>query len=1007
MLRNIRQRQIIISVLIILLTGVILSLWVLRAQAQTTYSILVNSEDDGSTAALAANGTCDLREAITIVNSGNDTGSDCAFVPGGVPDLELDNFVIRFDTGGAMPADSVIQLVRALPVITSSLDIGGFNVPSPFQSVTLEPAPGVNIGVGLSFGRRSNLIMANDSRVLGMIIRGFNIGVRVFNIPDVQIGRDGTVTANLENYIYDNMFGIDVAGFQATDTVIGNNYIGIDEFLTAAGNSQTGIRVRGNARNTLIGSDPGTTSPNFVGSNGLHGINVTNVDTISIDGNIVGLEAAGSTNDFGNARSGIIINQAIKATIANNTVGYSGANGIAVLNSPTTLLRLNAVGTLPNTPSPFAVDIGNSGIGIAITGSSRTRIDGGAGLTLVANNGGNGIDISNSQGVVIEDSLIYNNGGRGIDLGANGVTVNDIGDGDAGPNSYQNFPNLSAAGTNGGTLILNGSLPTMAGNYRTIFYLSPTCDPSDFGEGADFLMDGGAPYVLASGPGIFNATLTGGPYPIGSFITAITISDNAGATFGNTSEFSRCIPITDATLNASFTTTATTIMQGDLLYFNNTSTGAITDTRWYINGSLASTNYHYFRTFNTPGTYTITLEIENSAFPGVIDTATMVITVLAQNPTSVPATPLPATPVPGTAVPTIVVIPPQATVTPIPPTVTPIPPTATNIPPTITPIPPTATDIPPTITPIPPTATDIPPTATFVPTATDIPPTATFIPTATDIPATATGTPDLQVTVDGNGSDSMSVVVVNVGANDANNVIVQEQLRPGVEYRAAQPGEPICTEVGGIVTCRLGTVDGGDAAGVTIGVSTNGEAPDSGVTIVTADGVSAQIVDEPYISKIGNPPVAPPGSEITYTIRVINPTDEIATDMLIEDEMPDVIEILDASASAGTIDIDGQRITLSLDELAPGERVLLTIEARVSDDDEIVESISNRACVSSSANPDPNCAIMSFLAVQVLPETGQISLMSVIFRWVIVLVFSGLMLSGIVALYWRLRRQQV
>ena len=154
---------------------------------------------------------------------------------------------------------------------------------------------------------------------------------------------------------------------------------------------------------------------------------------------------------------------------------------------------------------------------------------------------------------------------------------------------------------------------------------------------------------------------------------------------------------------------------------------------------------------------------------------------------------------------------------------------------------------------------------------------------------------------------------------------------------------------------------------------------------------------------MGNPPVAPPGSDITYTIRVINPTSDSAFDMVIEDNMPDIIDILDASATAGEIEITGQNIQLSLAELEAGERVTLTINARVSDDEDAVEAIINEACVTSSSNPAPNCAIMSFLAVGVLPNTGQISLYGLFVRWGVVLGFSALMLVGIALLYLRLK----
>ena len=51
----------------------------------------------------------------------------------------------------------------------------------------------------------------------------------------------------------------------------------------------------------------------------------------------------------------------------------------------------------------------------------------------------------------------------GIDLEGDGVTVNDPGDTDAGPNELQNFPVLSAASSDGsGTIVVGPSLPSSA-----------------------------------------------------------------------------------------------------------------------------------------------------------------------------------------------------------------------------------------------------------------------------------------------------------------------------------------------------------------------------------------------------------------------------------------------------------------------------------------------------------------------------------------------------------------
>jgi hypothetical protein len=74
----------------------------------------------------------------------------------------------------------------------------------------------------------------------------------------------------------------------------------------------------------------------------------------------------------------------------------------------------------------------------------------------IHNNQGSGITLSTNgagsiSGVTISTNEIYENTGLGIDLGYNNlagptyVTVNDNGDGDAGPNNMQNFPIIDSA----------------------------------------------------------------------------------------------------------------------------------------------------------------------------------------------------------------------------------------------------------------------------------------------------------------------------------------------------------------------------------------------------------------------------------------------------------------------------------------------------------------------------------------------------------------------------------
>ena len=98
-------------------------------------------------------------------------------------------------------------------------------------------------------------------------------------------------------------------------------------------------------------------------------------------------------------------------------------------------------------------------------------------------NGTNGVTINNGTGKRIRANAIANNGALGIDLGGNGITANDAGDADEGPNNLQNFPVLTAAiGGVQGTL---NSIPDTT--FRIEFFGNAACDASGNGEGATFL----------------------------------------------------------------------------------------------------------------------------------------------------------------------------------------------------------------------------------------------------------------------------------------------------------------------------------------------------------------------------------------------------------------------------------------------------------------------------------------------------------------------------------------
>src|SRR4029078_12597718 len=91
--------------------------------------------------------------------------------------------------------------------------------------------------------------------------------------------------------------------------------------------------------------------------------------------------------------------------------------------------------------------------------------------------------------------------GPGIDLGGGGVTPNDAGDGDSGPNQLQNFPVIRSAvhhSSNTTLSVVLGSAPSTT--YAIDVFRSATCDPSGNGEASVFLK---SLSVTTNGAGVF------------------------------------------------------------------------------------------------------------------------------------------------------------------------------------------------------------------------------------------------------------------------------------------------------------------------------------------------------------------------------------------------------------------------------------------------------------------------------------------------------------------------
>ncbi|HKG23115.1 MAG TPA: HYR domain-containing protein, partial [Blastocatellia bacterium] len=451
---------------------------------------------------------CTLRAAIQEANSqaGRDT--------------------INFAVDAALPIS--ISLASPLPQITSPILIDGTSQLGYAGTPVIELNGGNLAGAGLD-------ISAGSSEVLALAINRFS--------------------------------GAGIILRDTGESIVSGCFIGTDPTGNIALPNGSGINIIDSSGNFIGGAAPG--QRNVISGNTGAGIGFLQDQSVfnTVIGNFIGTDAAG-TSPLGNGADGISVggssNQIGSPFIDEGNVISANLNGVTL----TATANENVIqGNFIGTDAGGTADLGNQMFGISVAGSGNIigespgdaprSTDSGVhpqGLpatprNIIAFNGDDGVAVISGINNSILANSIFSNSLLGIDLGSDGVTPNDAGDPDAGPNNLQNFPVLTSASATSDEVTVDGSINSKPNStYRLDFYTNTACDASGFGEGQRFL---GTRDVVTNADGVatFSETL-GGVVAQGSAITA-TATD----ILGNTSEFSQCalvgepVVITDVAVN--------------------------------------------------------------------------------------------------------------------------------------------------------------------------------------------------------------------------------------------------------------------------------------------------------------------------------------------------------------------------------------------------------------------------------------------------------------------------
>ncbi|MBL8814266.1 MAG: cadherin domain-containing protein, partial [Planctomycetaceae bacterium] len=392
----------------------------------------VTDGDTSSVSALLSNtgadGRISLREAILAANATAGTNS------------------ISFNIPDALVSGAhTIVLSSMLPAITDALILNGMTEPDAGGHPVVVLDGGLTVAEGLD-------VQASGTTIRGLVIQRFaNRGVLI---------RSG-----------------------AANVTVAGNYIGTDVTgLVAQGNGSWGIDILGAGSGVIIGGSA-LTDRNVIGGNtGWGGIAVNATTNVTIQGNLIGVGANGTTA-IANGYGILLLNDTSGTVIG----GTSAGEGNQIFNST------------------------SSGVSLASSNASAT----------------------------ILGNVFANNTLQAIDLDGDGaVQANDAGDADTGANTLQNSPVLSAVHTIDGTqLLADGVLDSTAGQHFRIEFFASTAGASNgYGEGRRYL---GYANVTTDGSGhaTFSVTIAANVTAGEVISTTATQSDASFATWSVTSEF--------------------------------------------------------------------------------------------------------------------------------------------------------------------------------------------------------------------------------------------------------------------------------------------------------------------------------------------------------------------------------------------------------------------------------------------------------------------------------------
>jgi len=425
-------------------------------------------------------------------------------------------------------------------IVTYDCQVGGVGAGQEGNVISGNGAGGIQL---YGSGAHENTIQGNwigvdeaGTRALG------NQGIGLFlnrawsnTVGGGEAGAGNVISANTRE-------GIWISGDPATNNVLVGNRVGTNAAGTAAlGNASHGIYIT--ARGNRIG---GTTAEerNLISGNTGSGLVLSGATARLnvIQGNRIGTDANG-TAALGNGGSGVLVSG------SDNTLGGGGGGaGNVISGNQVDGVQIYGTGNrvqgnVIGLDAALLGALGNK-YGVVLYGSGNTI--GGMGIgegNRIAHNQQAGILVTGSGAInnAMTRNSLWSNGGLGIDLAPLGMTPNDAGDPDTGPNRLQNFPVISSAVLSGGNLTITYVVDSATGNSSYPLVIDVYRTDAAGQEGASYLATD--TYVAAVAQISRTVTLAVSGLSVNQRIVA-TATD----ALGNTSEFSASVVVASSLL---------------------------------------------------------------------------------------------------------------------------------------------------------------------------------------------------------------------------------------------------------------------------------------------------------------------------------------------------------------------------------------------------------------------------------------------------------------------------